>query len=45
MEELFALPEGEWLRIRPSLARLRRLLPDLDTEEALSDAVAARPPR
>ena len=25
MEELFALPEGEWLRIRPSLARLRRL--------------------
>ena len=26
MEELFALPEGEWLRIRPSLARLRRLV-------------------
>ncbi len=26
MDDLFALPEGEWLRIRPSLARMRRLV-------------------
>jgi hypothetical protein len=26
VDDLFALPEGEWLRIRPSLARLRRLV-------------------
>ena len=26
MDELFALPEGEWLRIQPTLARLRRLV-------------------
>ncbi len=25
MDELFALPEGEWLRIKPSLARLLRV--------------------
>jgi len=26
VDDLFALPEGEWLRIRPSLARMRRLV-------------------
>jgi membrane protein YdbS with pleckstrin-like domain len=26
VDDLFALPEGDWLRIRPALARMRRLL-------------------
>ena len=25
MDDLFALPEGDWLRIRPALARMRRV--------------------